>query len=277
MDKNDIRDSAPEASTQGTQDPIAGSAPRKLAPIGMIFSLLPIIVGVLAAIAAFDCKVDDKYLGSLGGLLLTISALIAVIFPFIFPIAFKRERDLRAIEKVKWLDLLPAIASFYISGYTLLNDIGEWGDAILLLSLLSGVFFVLKILDGMEGIKICGIGCLILLGTAIIALLYLDFDIELNSPFKLAVQFGAIGLMLGTVADARFILSRIGTGWYTFFKSVAASTALICAGLICVAFARGFTVFPEIYLASAVLYLCYAISAIAQTLCLAKCSSKCEK
>ena len=272
METNDIQnpESEIEASVTEQKEPTPKPAGNKRAPIGIISSFLPVATGILALVAGFDCSLNSKYLGGLGETLLAIAVLVSVIFPLICPIAFKRDRDLSATEKAKWLHLIPAIASFYLSGYTLLNDLGEWGDAILLLSLLAGVFFILKIIDGKEAIKIGGICCLLLLGTAIIALLYLDFDIELNSHFKLAVQLGAVGLMLGTIADARAILSRIGTGWFMLLKSIASSLCLVCAGLIFVAFARGFTVLPQIYLACAVLYSCYAVSAIGETFSLSR-------
>ena len=270
MDINNIQEPKSEVNPSATKQENPSKKRNKLASIGIISSFLPIVAGTLALIAGFDCSQNSKYLGGLGKTLLAIAILVSVLLPLVCPIAFKGKRDLGALEKAKWLHLIPALASFYLSGYTLLNDLGEWGDAILLLSLLAGIFFILKIIDGKEAIKIGGICCLLLLGTAIIALLYLDFDIELNSPFKLAVQFGAVGLMLGTVADARVILARIGAGWFILLKSIASSLCLICAGLIFVAFAQGFTVLPQIYLVCAVLYSGYAISAIGETFSLSR-------
>ena len=106
------------------------------------------------------------------------------------------------------------------------------------------------------------------LGAAIIALLYLDFNIELNSPFKLAVQFGAVALILGTIADARSMLSRIKAGWFIFFKSISSSLCLICCGLIFTAFGRGFKIFPDVYFVLSTLYACYAINSIAEIISL---------
>lgn len=237
---------------------------------GLTLSLLPIITGILSVISALWCEHNSKYVGEIGSILLIVAALLSVLPPLSGLFIFKKDRNTDATGKARYFSLIPMALSLYSAGYLLLNDIGEWGNAILLLSLAAAIFFILKALDGRPSLKIAGAICLFLFCTAIIGMLYLDFNIELNSPFKVAVQFGAVGMMLGAIADARATLSRISAGWFMLLKSTAASLCLLSAGLIIPAFARGFTILPQTYLTFSLLYAGYAISAIAETIALAR-------
>jgi len=235
----------------------------------VICFLLPLITAVLSAISAVGCEINSKYLTEQDATMMTIAIAVSILIPFICIFFIGREGDLGISRAAKWVSLLPIGASLYLAFHSLTNDLGTWGNVILIMSLVAILFFALKTVDGKEGLKLACILCMFLLGAAIIALLYLDFEIELNSQFKLSVQFGAVGLMLGTIADARLIFSRISTGWFVFLKSVASTLGLLCAGLIFTAFCRGFTALPEIYLACAALFACYSISAIAEMIALA--------
>ena len=120
----------------------------------------------------------------------------------------------------------------------------SWDMGFALIALGAAVFFMLKPLHGREAAKIFFSFGVLSLGIAIIAMLYFDREIELNSPYKLAVQFGAVGVMLGTLADAREVMSRI---------------TLICIGSVVTAFAVGNTSLPEHYLIFALFYLPYSL------------------
>ncbi len=232
--------------------------------IGIICSALPIVAGVIAAIIALGCDINTKYLTKPSDVALTVTAAAAVLIPLICAIFLSRKNVGNSVSRTSWGSLLPLAASVYLAYHTLMNDLGKWGDAILLLSIAAAVFFILQMLNSKEVFKIlCAIG-VFALGTAIIGLLYLDFEIELNSPFKLAAQFGGVALILGTIADARATLDRINAAWFISLKSVASSLCLICAGLTFTVFARGFNLFPEIYLVLSVFYACYAVNSIAE-------------
>ena len=232
--------------------------------IGAICSTIPVATGIIAMIAALGCDMNSKYLNEGAAATLTVAAIASVVIPFICAFFFPSPNNKGELERKSLNTLLPLAASFYLAFHTLTNDLGEWGDAILMLSLVAVVFFAIKMFsDNIVWKILCAFG-VFALGASIIALLYLDFNIELNSPFKLAVQFGAVALILGTIADARSMLSRIKAGWFIFFKSIASSLCLICCGLIFTAFARGFKILPETYFVLSILYACYAINSIAE-------------
>lgn len=256
-------------------EPIADSPTPETKPasitrtvIGAICSALPIIVGIIAAIAALNCEVNAKYLSESAATALTMTIVVAIVTPFVCAFLFPNKNGKDSVERKGVNTLLPLAASFYLAFHTLTNDLGAWGDAILLLSIVAVVFFAIKMFSNNIVWKILSAFGVFALGAAIIALLYLDFNIELNSPFKLAVQFGAVALILGTIADARSMLSRIKAGWFIFFKSIASSLCLICCGLIFTAFGRGFKIFPDVYFVLSTLYACYAINSIAEIISL---------
>lgn len=244
--------------------PISPASKTMHMAIGVISSVIPILTGIIAAIIALGCDINTKYLTEPASVALTVTVAAAILIPFICSILLSRKSEGNTVTRISWNSLLPLAASIFLAYHTLVNDLGQWGNAILLLSLVATAFFILKMFNNRDTLKIlCAIG-MFALGTAIIGLLYLDFEIELNSPFKLAVQFGGVALMLGTIADARATLSRIKTGWFIFFKSVASSLCLICAGLVFTAFARGFKILPDVYLVLAIFYACYAVNSIAE-------------
>ena len=258
-----IEESTTPSEQFTTIKPETTKVPRVI--IGIICSLFPVIAGIISAIVSLDCSLNSKYLSESAAIILTVTSIASVAIPFACALMLSRTSAQDKINRKGLSSLVPLAGSLYLAYHTLTNDLGELGNAILLLSLISAAFFAFKMLINKDTWKILAVIGVFALGTAIIGLLYLDFDIELNSPFKIAVQFGAVALMLGTIADARAILSRIKAPWFIFFKSVASSLCLICAGLIFTAFSRGFDVFPKLYLVLSILYACYAANSIAET------------
>ena len=146
------------------------------------------------------------------------------------------------------LSVLPAIAAFYVFYFALSDEsLGSWGNAVLVAALVSGVFFILKIFkDACAGRVIGGFGVFALCAI-IIASLYLDHEIELNSDFKLLVQFGAGGIIIGTIADIRNALSRIQTAWYIALKATGFILCGVCAAVILSPSVMASGLFPSAY------------------------------
>ena len=263
-----------EQPDEVVEQPIASKRQTTRIISGITSALLPIVACAFAVIAALNCEFNSKYVESPDAAILLAIGVVAIVIPFVVHFFIGHDRMPSETIGTKYFSLLPSIAALRLSFHTLTTDIGEWGDAVMYLSLLAMMFFIFKMLRNRTALKVIGAICVFLLSTAIIATLYLDFTVELNSPFKLAVQFGAVGLILGTIADARAALSRIGIGWFVFLKSAAASLGLICSGLVYTAFARGFAVLPELYLACATLYVYYAASAIAEIVSLSAATIK---
>ena len=257
-----------EPVKETSEAPISKGTRIARAIMGIACALLPALVCIFAVLAGLNCEFNSKYIGDIDAMTLPIVCAVAIIAPFVIHFFLGRDRVIEEKNEAKYFSLLPFAASLYLSFHALTTDIGEWSDATMCLALLAALYFISKMLRGKTALKIIGALCMFILGTLIIAMLYLDFTIELNSAFKLSVQLGAVALMLGTIADARSALSRIGIGWFILLKSISASLCFVCAGLVFTAFYRGFVILPELYFVCASLCACYAISAIADVIAL---------
>ncbi len=260
-------DSAEDNTAKNSTTPLHAFLP-------IVCAFLALLGGLFSVIAVLNCQIDSKYLSGEGQSILPAVSLISTFFPIVCLPFFKGAGSIAIPPASRFFSIPTAAAFIYLIYFvtvfgvegnnTSASSLGKWDTAILLLSITAALFFTLKLLNKAELLRaICAI-CIFALCTAIIAFLYLDFDIELNSAFKLAVQFGAVALIFGTIADARALLSRIGYGWFILLKSIAASLSLICSCLVITAFARSFTVLPESYLALSIVYFCYALSVVAE-------------
>lgn len=213
---------------------------------------------------------------------LALSAVSSVGALFIF----KKERinitesNEGYAKAAKYLNLLPAALSLCVTIFFLSSKVlGEWGNAVIISSAVASLYFILKLFPRFIVMTVIfGVG-VFALGAVVIASLYLDLAIELNSHFKLLVQFGAAGIILGTIADLRLILSpeapkgfklpdrefvRIGARGYIALKSLSLTLTATCASVVILYFIKGNSALGPHYLLYSVLYLAYAISAVSE-------------
>ncbi|MGM9644399.1 MAG: hypothetical protein ACI3X1_04865 [Eubacteriales bacterium] len=232
----------------------------------LISIALSLTVGFIAFFAVKLTEIDEKYLSEswASALILPLIAavcLISLVAPFIFKGSNKPTSSPLA---VRLFSLFPTGAAIYLLYCSIAHGVGDWDVAFILSALVCIPFFVSKLSDGYRNLKVLSSLGVFALSALVIALLYLDHTIELNSSFKWAVQFGGVGLILGVIADSRAALSRISQGWFVFLKSVSLMLCLLCTGLVFTAFGCGFEVFPHSYLVFTVLYFCYSVSTIAE-------------
>ena len=252
------------------QEEIKGVAkPRRILRIvvPLIFIALALACGIAAGLAALylaDTAADstpsryfaDSWASASLCILIPVSVILPCSMPFLLKCSPSKKTN-NAANALSWLVGLGAIALFV---YIIMKGLGvSWDMGFALIALGAAVFFMLKPLHGREAAKIFFSFGVLSLGIAIIAMLYFDREIELNSPYKLAVQFGAVGVMLGTLADAREVMSRITLGWSLLIKSTALTLTLTCIGSVVTAFAVGNTSLPEHYLIFALFYLPYSL------------------
>ncbi len=168
------------------------------------------------------------------------------------------------------LSVLPAIVAFYVFYFALTDEsLGSWGNAVMTSAFVSALFFLFKIFKNARvGKVICGFG-VFALSAVVIASLYLDHVIEINSDFKLLVQFGAAGVIMGTIADIRVTLSRISRAWFISLKASALVLCAACSAVILSlsvahgeAFPLSYFVYSRLYLACAVPFGFEIISAL---------------
>ena len=242
-------------------------------------------IGCMAVIGA--CEEDARYFSDATmPRLFAIGIAVAIAVSFVPLFIFKKELPLNFdlsgydIKTARFSNLLPALLSLYAAFFALTDEVlGQWGNAVLICSLITALFFALKIFPRFTVPKvISGFGVFVL-GAVIIASLYLDHVIEINSHFKLLVQFGAAGMILGTMADLRVELSartpdgsklpdsqfsKIGVKGYVFLKSLSLTLCLVCSAAVIIYFAKGNTAFGLHYLAYSLLYVSCALSALTE-------------
>lgn len=246
-------------------------------------------IGCMAVISS--CAPNARYFDR-SPMFFTFIALLAltVVTSFASLFIFEKERiDVLSAqeryEKVaKYSNGVTVLASLLVAVFALVDDsFGEWGNTVLILSLVVCLFYALKTFSRAIVLTvISGFGVFVL-SAVIIASLYLDQVIELNSHFKLLVQAGAAGMIFGTIADLRARLSpkvpegskvsdsdffRIGVRGYLLLKSISLLLCSAPATVVIIYFLEGNTAFRAhyfiyscLYLASAVPSLCELISA----------------
>lgn len=232
----------------------------------LISIVLSLTVGLIAHFAVKLTEVDEKYLSESWASALILPLIAAVcLISLIAPFIFKGSNKLTASPlAVRLFSLFPTGAAIYLLYYSIAHGVGDWDVAFIISTLVCTPFFASKLSDGYRNLKVLSSLGVFALAALIIALLYLDHTIELNSSFKWAVQFGGVGLILGVIADSRAALSRISQGGFVFLKSVSLMLCLLCSGLIFTAFGCGFEVFPQSYLVFSILYFNYSVSTIAE-------------
>lgn len=203
-----------------------------------------------------------------------VAALVAVVIMLIFGkvaerITVKVDGNSVAEEskatKVSWIisrcfSIFPAAISFYVFYFAFSDEsLGTWGNAVMLTAFITSLFFLFKIFKGMRAGKVISGFGVFALCAMIIASLYLDHEIELNSDFKLLVQFGAAGIILGTIADIRVVLLRIKSRWYITLKAIAFILCVISSVIMLSAPVAESGLFPVAYFVYSKLYLAYVI------------------
>lgn len=74
----------------------------------------------------------------------------------------------------------------------------------------------------------------ILFFALIITLFYLDFSVELNSPIKLLIQFGACAAMLATISELRVIIGRSCASIFVATKLLTMLFACLNMAALCI-------------------------------------------
>ncbi len=239
--------------------------------------LISLFCGSAAALAVYgtaktaaDGSLSHYFADTPAFFALIILIPISVLLPVIFSFLIKGEVPSGSSIVTAALSWLAAMGCLAVSMYTLLKGLGvSWDIGFSLIALISSVFYVFKPIPEFKTAKIFLSFAPTALGIAMIALLYFDFSIELNSHYKLATQFAAVGLMLGTIADARHVMSRIKLGRLILLRSLSLTLTLICSGSVITAFICGITSLPAYYLTFALFFLLYSLITASELVSLA--------
>ena len=268
------------------------TARDSIAPIriGYVCVHLAIILATVALgcmAVTYSCEHNARYfLSTTTTTFLWATLCLSILLSFGVLFLFKKEpiEHLSSMIKSAYVarisNVFPAVLSVLVMLFALFEEtLGKWSDLVLILGALSAVFFILKAFKkptsskAITGLAVFG------LCAVIIASLYLDFKIELNSHFKLLVQFGAAGVICGVIADIRAALSssfyessktvqrnyvRITVRGYLFLKLLSVALSLVCSVTVAIYFAEGNTALGMHYLLYSLFTLAYAVSSICE-------------
>ena len=203
--------------------------------LAILLATVPLIATRLAAEATGEGKLGSHYLTDSEHYTAFITALICTLVLSLLPFVFLDKAKFGKEHLVpRILNLIPALGAaaaaylfFYFSTAKVFEGESKWAIYIAVCGGVAAIFFLLKIVgngflpDVMGALRVLtAIGVFAFCALIIISL-YLDYNTELNSHFKLSVQFGAAGVMLGTMADARNALGRATKRRYLSFKALA--------------------------------------------------------
>ena len=215
--------------------------------LAILFSLTPLLATRLAVLATETGKTGSHYLSDskyyLPYTIVLICTLLLSFLPFIFINSSKLDKE-HIVPRI--FNLIPACGAaftaylffYFSSAEGFFESENKWAMYISVCGFICAAFFILKILGNkmlpnvMAGLRVLGSIGVFAFCALIIVSLYLDYTTELNSHFKLSVQFGAVGVMLSTMADARSALGGITTRRYLAFKSAALTLTSTCAASV---------------------------------------------
>lgn len=205
----------------------------------LIFSILlaiaPLVATRLAALATESGKPRSHYLTDSANYTSFIVLLICTLIFSLLPLIFIDRRKFGKEHLVpRILNLIPALGAaiaaylfFYFSTANVFEGESKWALYISLCGCVAAMFFLLKTVGNskftnvMAGLRVLTAIGVFAFSALVIISLYLDYNTELNSHFKLSVQFASVGVMLGTMADVRSILGSVTKRRYLSFKAIA--------------------------------------------------------
>lgn len=200
---------------------------RICAATALVLTLFGIILRTVAMFVCYDREVgyfDATPLATL----LTVLSFAAVLCPIVLTIATPKSAlpDVWPRPRHDLSPLLPAVL-FILSGILIIaTTISDGSSSPLalaagLLGLFSSIYYIL-LSRGKSTSALSVIGYLpILWGLLAVAETYTDQMTTMNSPIKLSLQFGCLGLMLMATSELRFIMRKPAPRAALCFHSLA--------------------------------------------------------
>lgn len=187
--------------------------------------------------------------------------VIDVIFAITAMLLFKKAGRILSENKIaKYFSLIPAAAATYcLVTLSTSTERGVLDIFFMICAALTLLFCVSRIAKLPDVLALCAGYGQVIFGILLVARIYLDSSIEMNSPAKLLLQFAAIAVSFSTLSDIRLLL---GKGNAIQFVSAKAFVAFLC---------------PVAFIATTALqkardgtdkeYLCFALFLLAYAVC----------
>ena len=229
-----------------------------------VLALLTAIFGALSFVTSMT-ENGRYFVSSVSVTLLYISLALTIIFAFSSVIAF--EKNFIISTPFKWIRftyLLPAvcIASIIVNLFKKLsaNSTDEQNriiEILLVVSAFASLFYLLSIVINFSKTVTAGFGYVFILFCILaIAKFHTDHSLEMNSPFKIIMQFTAAATALSILSDIRTCIGRPGPSQYLISKICSITLSVLCVVSSAIVYSRGFSTDYIIY---AILFLACAI------------------
>ena len=196
---------------------------KRLTICKIVSAALTVAIAILAFLAFADAKAaEDKYfqdspLTLILYIILGVSALFSIVAAFLFK---KGPYSISYPKFTGYIAVLPALAVLIPAASTLASisqtKVNTMDAIILASSILSAVYFFSHLFNVGDAGKIITGYITIFLCMATIASFYVDFNVEMNAPIKIAVQLFAASTMICILADLKSAFIKTSIGQYVF-------------------------------------------------------------
>ncbi len=154
--------------------------------------------------------------------------------------AFKSERNALKASRARetaFVELI-TVPTALLCAYRAFSD-AEGGRIALAAAAIGAVFTILTLVSLFllnSSLKVLKSYAEIIFCILIIISLYLEYEIEINSPYKLMIQFAAASVILSALAEARLELSRCSARLFVPAKLTKITLCTLCAAVNIVCF-----------------------------------------
>ena len=230
--------------------------------ISAAIAFITAFLGVLASISSSEAR--SRYFENAAlAICLYVAIAIAAAFALSSFFVFKRTtlvKENAESSVLRFLNLSPAVALIICTVVSATSKmVLALRVCVAILCILSALGYICRAFKLPDTVKlICGYSQVLFL-IFIIVSLYVENSIEINSPFKLLVQFAAAALMLEALTDMRNILYGVRLRMFAFSKILSLTVCLLTGCVIVYIFASGNKVFDKSYLAYSIYFLCNSL------------------
>ncbi len=213
------------------------SAQARLLSIYKLITVGLAIVTVIASLLAYTSAMNNGsrfFNDSAASVILYVVLAIDMLFAFSALFLFKKNQKIESHSKLaSYSAAIPCLASVLVLVWSFIDASKKpdnvWAILIALASVFSAFYFLAQIIRFDSTLILISGYVSIFLCLFIIAKLYVDLAIEMNSPVKLAIQFAAAAVATSILSDLRNLIDRPGPSQFVFSKVCTIMLALFCA------------------------------------------------
>ncbi len=219
--------------------------------ISLFLTAITAVLGIYVTILSRDNGTryfSDIQASSL--LCLSLSAAITFDISAIFVFKGSRSAPIQAkVNQSSWIELI-TVPSILLPAYLAFKDVegGSLATVFCVSAVVLASACIIAAFTKSPSLKVIKSYLEVLFCILIITSLYLDLVVELNSPYKLLIQFAAAIIILSALADARLMFSRCSAKLFVFAKLTTITLCTLSAAVNITCFAYKGPIQDQAYL-----------------------------